>query len=106
MNASLAAGYIQDELSQLNTSYVDLLLFHHRCRTAAETAAVWTAFEAAKRSGVARHIGVSNFVSAAFALSCSHFGCSSACAVIAARTSASSACLTAAACEGLLFALH
>merc|ERR1712086_837323 len=61
MTASLATGYIQDELSQLNTSYVDLLLFHHRCRTAAETAAVWTAFEAAKRSGVARHIGVSNF---------------------------------------------
>ena len=33
-----ATGYIADELSQLNTSYVDLLLFHHRCDTPAETA--------------------------------------------------------------------
>eukprot|EP01051_Picozoa_sp_SAG22_P019982 SAG22_NODE_3870_length_1488_cov_1.338373_1_plen_225_part_01 len=56
-----AAGYIADELSQLNVSYVDLLLFHHRCNTTAETAAVWQALEAAKRKGQARHIGVSNF---------------------------------------------
>lgn len=61
MNASTAAWYIDEELSQLNTSYVDLLLLHHRCKTEAETAAVWTAFEAAKRAGKARHIGVSNF---------------------------------------------
>ena len=38
MNATLAAGYIDDELRQLNTSYVDLLLFHHRCNTDGETA--------------------------------------------------------------------
>ena len=61
MNATEAMGYIDDELSQLNTSYVDLLLFHHRCKTEAETAAVWTALEAAKKAGKARHIGVSNF---------------------------------------------
>lgn len=61
MNKSLAEAYIDDELSQLNTSYADLLLFHHRCDTEAETAAVWTALEAAKRAGMARHIGVSNF---------------------------------------------
>ena len=61
MNASLAMGYIDDELAQLNTSYVDLLLFHHRCRTPEETASVWAAFEAAKASGKAHHIGVSNF---------------------------------------------
>ena len=46
---------------QLNTTYVDLLLFHHRCKTSAETAAVWTAFETAKKIGKAKHIGVSNF---------------------------------------------
>ena len=61
MNASLAMGYIDDELSQLNTSYADLLLFHHRCKTDAETAAVWSALEVAKATGKARHIGVSNF---------------------------------------------
>ena len=54
-------GYINDELAQLGTPYVDLLLFHHRCRTPEETASVWTAFEAAKAAGKARHIGVSNF---------------------------------------------
>ena len=63
MNATLAAGYIDATLAQLNTSYVDLLLFHHRCRTEEETARVWEALEAAKRSGKARHLGVSNFVS-------------------------------------------
>ena len=45
---------IQEELAQLNTNYVDLLLFHHRCRTEAETAHVWEAFEEAKRSGKAK----------------------------------------------------
>ena len=54
-------GYIDDELAQLNTTYVDLLLSHHRCKTGAETAAVWSAFEAAKKAGKAKHIGVSNF---------------------------------------------
>ena len=39
MNASLAMGYITDELAQLNTSYAYLLLMHHRCNTTDETAA-------------------------------------------------------------------
>merc|ERR1740117_2722698 len=61
MNASRANMYIEDEMRQLNVTYIDLLLFHHRCKTEAETAAVWTAFEPAKASGLASHIGVSNF---------------------------------------------
>lgn len=61
MTKALAKGYIDEELEQLGTDYVDLLLFHHRCKTAAETANVWKAFEEAKRSGKAKHIGVSNF---------------------------------------------
>ena len=61
MNESLAMWYIDDELHQLVTSYTDLLLFHHRCRSDEETIVVWRAFEAAKRAGKARHIGVSNF---------------------------------------------
>ena len=31
MTTALAAWYIEEVLTQLNTSYVDLLLFHHRC---------------------------------------------------------------------------
>ena len=61
MNAQVATQYIDEELADLGTNYVDLLLFHHRCRTPEETASVWQAFEAAKRAGKARHIGVSNF---------------------------------------------
>ena len=61
MTKDLAMGYIDEELQQLQTGYADLLLFHHRCKTATETAAVWEAFEEAKRTGKARHIGVSNF---------------------------------------------
>ena len=58
MNESLATAYIDAELAQLETAYADLLLFHHRCRTEAETASVWRAFEAAKRAGKARLLGV------------------------------------------------
>ena len=54
MTKDLALGYIDELLAQLDTSYVDLLLFHHRCKTAAETAAVWEAFELAKAEGKAR----------------------------------------------------
>ena len=61
MNASLAMNYINKELSELDTTYVDLLLVHHRCTTDIETASLWSAFEAAKAAGKARHIGVSNF---------------------------------------------
>lgn len=61
MTTAAATSYIDEELAQLSTNYVDLLLFHHRCKTADETASVWRAFEAAKQSGRARHIGVSNF---------------------------------------------
>jgi len=53
--------YIDGELAQLNATHVDLLLFHHRCRTPAETVSVWRAFEIAKRLGKAKHLGVSNF---------------------------------------------
>jgi diketogulonate reductase-like aldo/keto reductase len=61
MNKTTATWYIDDELRQLNTSYLDLLLVHHRCKTDIETASVWEAFEDAKHAGKARHLGVSNF---------------------------------------------
>ena len=34
-------SYIDTELAQLDTNYVDLLLLHHRCETEAETQKVW-----------------------------------------------------------------
>jgi len=61
MNASQAMSYIDTELAQLDTNYVDLLLLHHRCETEAETQKVWGAMEAAKQAGKTKHIGVSNF---------------------------------------------
>ena len=61
MNVSLAAEYIQQDLQLLNTSYLDLLLIHHRCITLEETAAVWGALEAALKRGETKAIGVSNF---------------------------------------------
>ena len=61
MNASMAENYIAQDLAQLNTSYVDLMLLHHICATPEETVAVWGALEAMKRNGQARAIGVSNF---------------------------------------------
>ena len=57
MTKEVALEYIMEELQQLDTHYVDLLLFHHRCKTAAETASVWEAFESMKRLGKAKHIG-------------------------------------------------
>ena len=61
MNASMAENYIAQDLAQLNTTYVDLMLLHHICATPEETVAVWGALEAMKRNGQARAIGVSNF---------------------------------------------
>eukprot|EP00936_MAST-01D_sp_MAST-1D-sp1_P001564 g1564.t1 len=62
MTAQMVRAYIESNLAMLNTSYLDLLLLHHKCRTEDETAAVWHELEAAKRRGQARAIGVSNFV--------------------------------------------
>lgn len=61
MSAEEAEGLIAQDLALLNTSYVDLLLLHHRCNTPNETARVWRVLEAARHRGVARSIGVSNF---------------------------------------------
>lgn len=61
MNASMARWYIKQDLEQLQTSYVDLLLLHHVCAKWNETAEVWSVLEATLESGQARAIGVSNF---------------------------------------------
>ena len=38
-----------------------MLMVHHRCQTEGDMFKVWSAMEAAKRAGKARHLGVSNF---------------------------------------------
>jgi len=61
MNTTQAEWYMAQNLLQLNTTYIDVLLLHHRCRSPDETKAVWSAMEGFKQSGMARAIGVSNF---------------------------------------------
>jgi diketogulonate reductase-like aldo/keto reductase len=61
MNATAATALIDQELAELGTSYVDMLMVHHRCQTENDMEKVWRAMEVAKREGKARHLGVSNF---------------------------------------------
>ena len=52
---------IQEDLSLLETKYIDLLLIHFPSGTAADCAHSWEVLEQYHASGVARAIGVSNF---------------------------------------------
>jgi diketogulonate reductase-like aldo/keto reductase len=61
MTAAAAQDFISTNLQQLNTTYLDLLLLHHTCKTEAEVAMVWEVFEQAKQNGSVKAIGVSNF---------------------------------------------
>jgi len=56
-----AADKIAEDLKELQTPYVDLLLIHFPCSTHAKTKQVWRALQAAHKAGQARAIGVSNF---------------------------------------------
>lgn len=64
MTPAMTQTYIEANLKMLKTSYVDLLLLHHVCRSPAETLMVWRVMEQAKKKGQAKAIGVSNFVAA------------------------------------------
>ena len=61
MTEADATKYIAEDLKQMGVGYVDLMLLHWPCVTAAENAAVWRALEAAVAKGQIRAIGVSNF---------------------------------------------
>jgi len=54
-------GAERGSLAQLGLAYVDSLLLHSPCATAAETLEAWRAMEAAHAAGAARALGVSNF---------------------------------------------
>eukprot|EP00746_Dinoflagellata_sp_MGD_P079869 gnl/MRDRNA2_/MRDRNA2_31950_c0_seq1.p1 gnl/MRDRNA2_/MRDRNA2_31950_c0~~gnl/MRDRNA2_/MRDRNA2_31950_c0_seq1.p1 ORF type:complete len:290 (+),score=43.07 gnl/MRDRNA2_/MRDRNA2_31950_c0_seq1:98-967(+) len=53
-----AEHYIEDDLKQLNTTYIDLMLIHAPVGNCAET---WSVMEDYHSRGVLRAIGVSNF---------------------------------------------
>ena len=60
-NASAALALVEQELAELGTAYVDMLMVHHRCQSESDMEKVWAGLEAAKKTGKAKHLGVSNF---------------------------------------------
>jgi len=59
--AEQAMATVKTNLEQLNTTYIDLVLLHKPCHSAAENNALWKGLEQAKASGLVRAIGVSNY---------------------------------------------
>ena len=55
---------IKDDLQQLQTSQIDLLLLHFPCEKQEQNKAVWKALQMAHSVDLARAIGVSNFAKA------------------------------------------
>ena len=55
---------IEEDLRELQTSYVDLMLIHFPCKDLDGTRIAWKALQAAHDAGLARSIGVSNFLAA------------------------------------------
>ena len=55
---------IEEDLRELQTSYVDLMLIHFPCKDLDGTRNAWKALQAAHNAGLARSIGVSNFLAA------------------------------------------
>ncbi|KAG8463696.1 hypothetical protein KFE25_003969 [Diacronema lutheri] len=60
----IALAFVLDDLRQLRTKYVDLMLLHSPCASHEGTAASWRALQLALGRGLARAIGVSNFAQA------------------------------------------
>eukprot|EP01052_Picozoa_sp_SAG31_P032032 SAG31_NODE_3467_length_4242_cov_1.967415_4_plen_205_part_00 len=60
---AVALTTVKQNLEQLNVSYVDLVLLHKPCPTAAQNNALWKGLMTAKAEGLTRAIGVSNYKS-------------------------------------------
>ena len=58
---SVSLNTLKQNLAQLNTSYVDLVLLHKPCKTAAQNNALWKGLMMAKAENLTRAIGVSNY---------------------------------------------
>lgn len=52
---------LQQELRELQLDYIDLYLWHTPVGHEGNIAKIWKGFELAKKEGLAKHIGVSNF---------------------------------------------
>ena len=59
-----ATKSINEDLSELELSFADLILIHFPCDSHEGTKNVWSALQAAEAAGLARAIGVSNFAKA------------------------------------------
>ena len=59
-----ATKSINEDLSELELSFADLILIHFPCGSHEGTKNVWSALQAAEAAGLARAIGVSNFAKA------------------------------------------
>ena len=58
---------IQLDVKQLGVEFVDLVLLHGLCKSAAQINAMWSGAEQALKSGIVKSIGVSNFNAAQLA---------------------------------------
>jgi diketogulonate reductase-like aldo/keto reductase len=65
--AAATLANIQLDVKQLEVEYVDLLLLHGPCKSAAQINAMWSGAEEALKAGIVKSIGVSNFNAAQLA---------------------------------------
>ena len=65
--AAATLANIQLDVKQLQVDYVDLLLLHGPCHSAAQINAMWSGAEEALKAGIVKSIGVSNFNAAQLA---------------------------------------
>eukprot|EP01065_Artemidia_motanka_P050881 TRINITY_DN8800_c0_g1_i1.p1 TRINITY_DN8800_c0_g1~~TRINITY_DN8800_c0_g1_i1.p1 ORF type:complete len:276 (+),score=94.95 TRINITY_DN8800_c0_g1_i1:60-887(+) len=59
--AAQSFQHVQDDLKQLNTDYVDVVLLHHPCPSDADNQALWQGLVQALEKNMTRAIGVSNY---------------------------------------------
>lgn len=59
--AATALKYVNDDLKQLNTTYVDIVILHAPCKTDADNQGLWAGLEQALSQGLTRAIGISNY---------------------------------------------
>eukprot|EP00041_Stephanoeca_diplocostata_P008219 m.118837 g.118837 ORF g.118837 m.118837 type:complete len:298 (+) comp17224_c0_seq1:156-1049(+) len=58
---NISLGYVIENLKELNTTYADLVLLHHPCKTDEINIALWKGLEQALDMGLTKAIGISNY---------------------------------------------
>jgi diketogulonate reductase-like aldo/keto reductase len=61
LTAAYALKAVQEDMKELETPYLDLVLIHHPASTDAENQALWKGLEQAVAMNLTRSIGLSNF---------------------------------------------